>query len=100
MKIAADELFAIEALPERGLIVVVQSAEIRAQVQRSIVDRYGSEVAGRTKVVVIRDFGDIDKIMGVKRQVLLDPGFAGAVRDQTLSKVLALARSANAIFRK
>lgn len=100
MEIAQDEIFALDAIPERGAFVVVPSTEIRARVQRQVVEHLGSEIAGRTKVVVIRDRDDVDKIVGDRHRVFLDPAFAGAVKATTLDRVLQLARGSNARFRK
>lgn len=99
MVIAAADLFSIEGLPARGSIIVVRTAEERARVRRVVLDRYGSEIAGRTTVICIRDRGDTGKLVGAKKQIFLDPGFASAVTPETLAKVRDLMTAANSRFR-
>jgi hypothetical protein len=96
----AGETFSIESLPARGSIIVVHSAEVRARVRREVLDRYGSEVAGRTIVLAIRDRGDTGKIVGSKKPVFLDPAYPTSVNAETLAEVRKLAAGVNAKFRK
>ncbi|WP_454629556.1 hypothetical protein [Bradyrhizobium cenepequi] len=101
MKIAQNEIFAVDRLPERDAIVVAYSAEARARIQRQIVDQRGSEVAGRTKVVVIRDrLAAEEKLTGIRKPVLLDEAFQISAPTATLDRVLELARGANVAFGK
>lgn len=96
MEIGTGEIFTVEKLPTVGSILVVHSAEVKARVKRAVVELYGSEIAGRTTVIVIRGRDDTGKLVGARKQVFLDSLFAQSVTPATLARVRELMASANA----
>lgn len=101
MEIAQDEIFAIDRLPANGAVIVAHSAEARARIQRQIIAELGSEAAGRTKVVVVRDRLAVEERMtGLRKRVLLDEAFPASAPLSTLDLVLKAARGTNAKFGK
>lgn len=94
MRNTGQTLAMVEALPETGSIVVVHTGPLRAYVRRMIVDIRGSEVLGVTKVVTVRDRGDIDQFQGIRKPVFVDHAARAALSPVVLTALdLMVARA-------
>ncbi|WBU27577.1 hypothetical protein OOZ54_12820 [Rhodopseudomonas palustris] len=97
-ELAERELFALDRLPADGAIVIVSSPEIRSHVRREINDELGSEVTGKTKVIVGVSREQIaDALVGVRVPVFLHEAFVATAPKDAAEFAASMARSVNTV---
>ncbi|MGR4927291.1 hypothetical protein ACIPUD_10840 [Bradyrhizobium sp. CAR08] len=90
----------VEKLPETGSVVVVHTDALRTYVRDMILALCGSEVLGRTRIEVIKNRADADRLLGLRVPVFVDHAFSANVSPETVGVVRLMADGANAASRK
>jgi hypothetical protein len=100
MIITGKTLQMVLDMPENGAFIVCHSHPLAKYIERMVRDVRGKEVASRTKVVIVRNYGDANhKLMGAAMPVLLDHAFYENVSDETAMIVHDLAKMTNGMFK-